>query len=66
MHPGHQHAIPVPRLPLSLSLISQMWHVLVKEPGNEGILQDIMAWLDERCTRGGAGCFRGSNAEEVN
>lgn len=43
-----------------------MWHVLVKEPGNEGILQDIMAWLDERCTRGGAGCFRGSNAEEVN
>ncbi len=24
------------------------WHVLLKEPGNEDILQEVIAWLKER------------------
>jgi alpha-beta hydrolase superfamily lysophospholipase len=29
-------------------LIPGRWHVLLKEPGNRDILQEVIAWLDAR------------------
>ncbi|MEW5299681.1 MAG: hypothetical protein WDW36_002671 [Sanguina aurantia] len=26
-----------------------MWHILIKEPGNEKILADVIAWCQKRC-----------------
>lgn len=35
----------------TLKLVNQMWHVLTREDGNEQVLADIMAWMDERYQR---------------
>lgn len=32
----------------TLRLVNTMWHALVKELGNEEVLQEVIAWLDAR------------------
>ena len=32
----------------AFKLIPGRWHVLLKEPGNEDILKEVIAWLKER------------------
>jgi hypothetical protein len=32
----------------TLRLIPNRWHVVMKEPGNEKILQEILEWMEAR------------------
>lgn len=32
----------------TLRLVNSMWHMLVKEPGNEDVLAEIVEWLQAR------------------
>ena len=36
----------------ALKRVNSMWHLLTKEPGNEAVLAECVAWLGARC--GGA------------
>eukprot|EP00878_Enallax_costatus_P013172 GHUV01013769.1.p1 GENE.GHUV01013769.1~~GHUV01013769.1.p1 ORF type:complete len:163 (+),score=46.27 GHUV01013769.1:797-1285(+) len=44
----------------TLHLVDNFWHVLTKEPGNEKLLADCIAWMDERLPSGIANGKAGS------
>jgi esterase/lipase len=31
-----------------LHIVTDMWHILTKEPGNDKILAQVIAWIQER------------------
>ena len=31
-----------------LHILKDMWHIITKEPGNEKILADVTAWIEQR------------------
>jgi len=32
----------------TLRLVNRFWHALNKEPGNEAVLSELLAWMDDR------------------
>lgn len=53
---SHSSTLPPPPLPITamqstdkrFEHVDNMWHIVVKEPGNRDVLKTIIAWLEER------------------